>query len=361
MRIAFRTAAAVLCFGSIAPGALAGKIVLVAGGGNGPDGSPAATAKLVAPFGTAFAADGSIYFVEMAGGERLRRIDAAGVVTTVAGTGEKGAAGDGGPGAKSSFNGMHSLAVGPDGLIYLCDTFNNRVRRFDPKTGTMSAYAGTGVKGFAGDGGPAAAAQFGAVYSAAFDPAGMVLVLADLDNRRARKIDVASGVVTTVAGNGQKGAPKDGEPATAQPLLDPRAAAIDAEGNIYILERSGHALRVVDGNGHIRTVAGTGKPGSAGVGGPALKAQMNGPKHVSIDHDGTVLIADTENHRVLRYAPKEGTLTLVAGTGRKGTAGLGGDPTKAELSQPHGVIAESKTGVICIADSSNNRILKIEP
>jgi DNA-binding beta-propeller fold protein YncE len=349
-----------LCLFLLAPAAHAGKLVLVAGGGRGPDGSPAAGATLVAPFGTSFTPDGTVYFVEMAGGERLRRIDASGTLTTVAGTGQKGNAGDGGPGAKASFNGMHSLAVGADGLVYLCDTFNNRVRRFDPSSGTISAFAGTGVKGFAGDGGPAGAARFGGVYSAAFDPGGKVLILADLDNRRVRKIELATGIVTTVAGNGEKGVPKDGEPAVDQPLVDPRAAAIDGDGNIYVLERSGHALRVVDRNGRIRTVAGTGKAGAAGIGGASLKAQMNGPKHVSIDRDGTALVADTENHRILRYTPKDESLTLVAGIGKKGTAGLGGDPTQAELNQPHGVIADPKTGAIYIADSSNNRIVRIE-
>src|SRR5207248_8018275 len=151
--------------------------------------------------------------------------------------------------------------------------------------------------------------------SVAFDPAGTYLVLADLDNRRVRRVDLATGVVTTVAGNGEKGVPKDGEPAVAQPLVDPRAAAADADGNVYVLERGGHALRVVDKAGRIRTVAGTGAKGSAGVGGPALQAQMNGPKHLGIDRDGSVLIADTENHRVLRYLPKDGTLHLVAGSG----------------------------------------------
>ena len=105
-------------------------------------------------------------------------------------------------------------------------------------------------------------------------------------------------------------------------------------------------LRVVSSGGKISTVAGTGKPGSS-------LEQMNGPKHLCIDRDGSVLIADTENHRVLRYAPKDNTLSLVAGSGKKGTAGVGGDPLRAELSQPHGVIAHPKTGEIYIADSSN--------
>jgi DNA-binding beta-propeller fold protein YncE len=277
---------------------------------------------------------------------------------TLAGTaGEKGHEGDGGPGAKAKFNGMHSLAVGPDGGVYLADTWNNRVRKFDPKSGTVSTFAGTGEKGFSGDGGPAVKAKFGGCFCVSFDPAGKNLYVTDLDNRRIRKVDLASGVVTTVAGNGQRGVPKDGEEATKQPLVDPRAHAVDAKGNLYILERGGHALRVVGTDGRIRTVAGTGKAGMGS--GNALAAAMNGPKHLCIDRDGTVLIADTENHRIVRYVPGEGKVVVVAGTGKKGTAGVGGDPLKAEFNQPHGVIVHPKTGEVYISDATNGRVLKV--
>src|SRR5205814_821699 len=138
-----------------------------------------------------------------------------------------------------------------------------------------------------------------------------------------------------------------------------RAATADAQGNVYILERSGHALRVVDSAGKIRTVAGTGKKGDSGDGGPALQATLNGPKHLCIDRDGGVLIADTENHIIRKYLPKDGTIIRVAGTGKKGTRGLGGPPDKAELSQPHGVYVDSN-GTLFISDSSNHRVLKVE-
>src|SRR5262249_18741810 len=159
----------------------------------------------------------------------------------------------------------------------------NRVRRLDPKTGIVTPFAGTGEKGYGGDGGPAAKAQFGAIYCVAFDPKGERLYLADLDNRRIRAIDRKTGIVPTVAGNGEKGVPADGAEAVKAPLVDPRAVAVDGKGNIYILERSGHALRVVDASGKIRTVAGTGKAGSTGDGGDARKAMLNGPKHLCID------------------------------------------------------------------------------
>lgn len=314
--------------------------------------------KLVTPFGVDFGPDGTLYFVEMAKGERLRKV-ANGTTVTVAGTGAKGSDGDGNKGLTATFNGMHSLAIDGDGLIYLADTWNNRIRTFDPKTGEVKKFAGTGEKGFAGDGGPADDAKFGGVFCVAFDKPRANLYVTDLDNRRIRKIHLNNRIITTVAGNGTKGMPKDGEKATEQPLVDPRAAAVDGKGKIYVLERGGHALRVVDEQGVIRTVAGTGKAGSEGVGGPALKAAMNGPKHLCVDADDSVLIADTENHRILRYVPKTEKLELIAGTGKKGSGGLGGDPLKVELSQPHGVTVQPKTGMLFITDSYNNRILKI--
>ncbi|MCE9563572.1 MAG: hypothetical protein K8U57_16140 [Planctomycetes bacterium] len=339
--------------------ARADKLVLVAGGGDGADGTEATKAKLIQPFGVEFW-KGTTLIVEMAKGERVRMIPYTGSLITIAGKeGVKGNDGDGGEGSKATFNGMHSLTIGDGNDVYLADTWNNRVRKVDlGKTGApVTPFAGTGEKGFAGDGGPAEKAKFGGVFCVSFDPEKKNLFITDLDNRRIRKVDMKTNIVTTVAGNGQKGVPKDGEDATKQPLVDPRAHAVDKDGNLWILERGGHALRVVDAKGQIRTVAGTGKAGMST--GKALEAAMNGPKHLSIDRDGTVLIADTENHRIVRFNPKEGTLTAVAGTGKKGTAGVDGDPLKAEFNQPHGVIVHPKTGDIYISDASNGRVLKI--
>jgi hypothetical protein len=154
--------------------------------------------------------------------------------------------------------------------------------------------------------------------------------------------------------------PADGDVALTAPLVDPRAVALDGRGNLYILERSGHALRYVDESGRIRTVAGTGEPGDSGDGADARHARLNGPKHLSVDRRGNVLIADTENHRIREFRPADGTIWGLAGTGRKGAAGLGGPARDAELNQPHGV-TEGPAGMIYIADSSNNRILKVEP
>src|ERR1043166_1397135 len=317
----------------------------------------AAAGDLKEPFGADFDSSGAMFVIEM-GGNRVRKVEKDGAMTVYAGTGEKGDAGDGGPALKAQFNGPHNLGVGPDGDLYITDTWNNRVRKIDAKTGVITTVAGTGQKGFSGDGGPAAKAQFGGIYCLAFDKKNNRMVLDDLDNRRIRAVDLKSGIVSTVAGNGKKGIPKDGEDATDQPLVDPRAVAVDSKGNVYVLERSGNALRVVDGAGKIRAVAGTGKAGLSGDGGPALEVQMNGPKHLCVDPDDNVLIADTETHTIRKYSPKVGKLTRVAGTGKKGGAGVPGAPDQIELSRPHGVTVHA--GAIYISDSDNNRVLRIE-
>jgi DNA-binding beta-propeller fold protein YncE len=336
----------------------ADKLVLVAGGGAGADGSPAVQAKLTGPFGVAFDRSGNLFVVEMTG-QRVHKVDRNGVLTTIAGTGEKGDSGDGGPATAARFNGPHSLAVAANGDIYVSDTWNNRVRKIDGQTGVITAFAGTGERGFSGDGGPALQAKFGGIYCVALDPKGEQMYLADLDNRRIRAVDLKTGIVRTVAGNGKRGVPPDGAKATAASLVNPRAVAADANGNVYVLERSGHALRVVDAGGRLRTLAGAGKAGATGDDGDARQAQLNGPKHLCIDLDGNVVVADTENHAIRKVLAKDGKIIRVAGTGKKGNAGVAGDPLQAELSQPHGVYVD-RSGILYIADSSNDRVLKID-
>lgn len=334
------------CF-AIGAARAADKVVLVAGG-SGDEGGPATAAKLDGPFGVDFDRSGTAFLVEIAG-HRVLRIDRRGMLTRVAGTGAKGDGGDGGPALKAEFNGMHSLAIAPSGEIFVADTLNNRVRKLDARTGTITAFAGTGKKGFSGDGGPAVQAEFGGIYCVAIDPQGKRLVLTDLDNRRIRVVDLSTGIVTTAAGNGEKGKPADGADARTAPLVDPRAAVLDLHGNLWILERGGNALRVVDPAGKIRTVIGDGKG----------TVTVKGPKHLCTDRDGNVIIADTENHRILKYLPREDKTVPVVGTGEKGTAGVGGPPDQVQLNQPHGVTI-GPSGELYIVDSSNNRVLKIE-
>ena len=335
------------------------KIVLVAGGGEKVADAPAVECALHEPFGVEFMPDGELVIVEMEHGNRVLRVDARGTLAVLAGTGAKAFGGDGGPAREAQFNGPHNLAVAPGGDIFLADTWNNRIRRIEAKTGVIATFSCTGKKGFSGDGGPAAQAEFGMVIQIALDPAGGHLYVADIENRRIRRIALATGTVETVAGNGQRGVPADGIDAKAAPLLDPRAVAVAPDGGFYILERSAHALRHVDAAGKISTVAGTGKPGNTGDGGDARLATLNGPKHLCLDRDGTVLIADAENHVIRRYDPRTGVITRVAGTGQAAATGLGGDPLQCGLRRPHGVTVHD--GVLFITDSYNDRILKIVP
>jgi hypothetical protein len=336
------------------------KIVLVAGGGAAEKDAPAEQCALHEPFDVEFTPSGEMIIAEMEHGNRVLKVDAQGILRVIAGTGAKGYFGDGGPAIAASFSGIHNLAVLPGGDLLLADSFSNALRRIDAKTGVIQTMAGDGKKGFRGDGGPAAAAQFSTLIQISLDPSAARLYMADIGNRRVRRIDLASGVISTVAGNGRTGIPADGEDAVNAPLVDPRAVVPDSAGGFYILERSGNALRYVNPEGKIKTVAGTGQKGFSGDGGPALSATLNGPKYVTMDHDGSALIADAENNVVRRYSPKTGLITRVAGTGKPGAAGLGGDPLQCQLRRPHGVTV-ARDGTLFITDSYNDRILKIVP
>ena len=325
------------------------RIVLVAGGSEERVGIEATRARLYEPFGVEFGPGGALFMVEMASGNRLLRVDAQGVLTHVAGQKTSGDSGDGGPALAAQFNGPHNLALSPDGKVLLADTWNGRVRVVDPAAGTVGAVAGYGV--------PAAQARANGPYCITLDFSGQRLLIADL--QRVQALDLKTHRLTLIAGNGLKGVPAEGALATEAPLVDPRAVAADRKGNIYILERNGHALRVVSTDGRIRTVVNTsGKKGATGDGGEAALATMNGPKHLCIDRDDSVLIADAENNLIRRYVPTTGKILRVAGTGKKGAAGLGGAPEQCELARPHGVTI-APDGTLFITDSYNDRILKI--
>jgi len=336
------------------------KIVLVAGGGSAEKDAPAKECALREPFGVEFTPGGEMVIVEMSKGERVLKVDKTGMLRVIGGTGTKGYSGDGGPATAATFNGIHNLVILPNGDLVLADAFNNTLRKIEAATGVVTSLAGNGQKGFKGDGGAAKESQFSSPIQIALDPAGKRLYVADIGNRRIRRIDLASGIVTTVAGNGQGGVPSDGTEAVGAPLVDPRAVTPDALGGFYILERNGNALRYVDPTGKIKTVVGTGEKGLNGDGGPGLQATMTGPKYTALDRDGTILIADAENNVIRRYDPKSGRITRVAGTGKAGAEGVGGDPKQCELRRPHGVTV-GPDGALYITDSYNDRILKIVP
>lgn len=307
-------------------------------------------ADLKEPFGTGFDAAGNLWIVEMVSGNRLFRVSPDGEATHVAGTPVPGYSGDGGPALEASFNGPHNLDVLPNGHILIGDTWNGVVREYDPTAGTVRTVPGWRA--------PQGKERGSGPYCITLAPDRRTLHIANLSQVIA--LDLATGTARVVAGNGKKGVPADGSPATEAPLVDPRAAAADRHGNLYILERGGHALRVVDPQGRIRTVVNrSGAQGHTGDGGPALEATLNGPKHLCIDRDDSVLIADAENHTIRRYLPATGRIERVAGTGKPEKTGLGGDPLACGLARPHGVTVHPRTGELYITDSYHNRILKI--
>jgi sugar lactone lactonase YvrE len=332
-----------------------GRVVLVAGGPEDGTHQALTGAGMNHPFGAALDGAGNLYVVEEMG-NRVHRIDTHGVVSVYAGTGTKGDGGDGGPATAALLANPHHLAFAPGNFedLLITDTLNGRIRRVD-RHGIITTIAGS-KKGFGGDGGPATQAQFSSIFAMAFW--GDNMYLADLGNRRIRSVNLRTGLTATVAGNGEKGIPADGADALQAPLLDPRAVAADSQGNVYICERNGHVLRVVDRAGKIRTVAGTGQKGNSGDGGPALAATFNGPKHITVDGDDNVLITDTENHVIRKYLPREGRVVRVLGTGVQGSGGVGGPPDQVALDRPHGVFV-APDGSLYVSDSENQRVLRV--
>jgi sugar lactone lactonase YvrE len=304
--------------------------------------------KLNSPFGVDFDAAGNMYIVELAGG-RVHKLDTEGNFTTIAGDGSKGYSGDGGPAKDATFNGMHNVAVTPGGDLFISDSWNHCIRKIDGQSGIITTLAGTGEPGFSGDGGPASEATFNFLMCVSLNPANDKIYLADLKNLRVRMIDLSTGIVSTVAGNGEKGVPTDGRVATESPLVDPRAVAVDSKNNVYILERGGHALRMVTPDGKIRTVAGTGERG--GADGPALSAQLNSPKHVAVDSDDNVIIADDQNKRIRIYNRRKGTLKSILGSGV--------ERPRRDLSRPHGVCVHAD-GSIYVVDTGHHRIIRLQ-
>ncbi len=305
------------------------------------------------PFATAFDKSGTLYFVEYQG-HRLGVLAANNKPTYLAGTGKKGDRD--GLGTSAELDAPHNLAIGKDGCIYISDTFNHKIKKYDPKTKFITTFAGTGKAGFAGDGGDALLAQFNETYHITFDPSGKHLYVVDLKNQRIRRIEMASNRITTVAGTGKKGPPVEGRLASNSPYNDPRSLIVDDQGQLYILQRGGHDLWKVDAAGKLSRLAGTGKKGYSGDGGPAQQAQLSGPKHLCFDNQGNILIADSDNHCIRKLSLKTGIINLVAGRGK---ASLPGSATEISLNQPHGVTVKPGTDHIYIADSMNNRIIKL--
>lgn len=271
-------------------------------------------------------------------------------ITRVAGNGTKGYSGDGGPALKATFNWPHEVRVDNDGSLYIADTRNHVIRFIDPRTQTVTTLAGDGNEGFRGDGKAGDSVQFSQPHSVVLDQAGGLLV-ADTKNHRIRRIDLATGIVTTIAGTGQRKLPTDGEVAKTAPLFGPRSLAVD-KTSIWIALREGNSIWRIDrSTGTLHHVAGTGKKGYSGDGGDPKLATFSGPKGIAIDAAGNLLIVDTENHAVRK---------LDFDTNKVNTV-LGGKMAKETrtLKRPHGISAvlHAESSKFIVGDSENHVVI----
>ena len=257
---------------------------------------PALSAPLGQVQNLAMDGSGNVYVADL-NSNMVMQVSPSGVVTVVAGNGLAGFSGDGGPGIYASLDGPQAIALDPSGNLYIADTFNARIRKLAPN-GTITTVAGTGAEGYAGDGGPAASASLNLPTGVATDSAGN-LYIADYQNNRIRKV-TPGGIITTVAGNGAEGYAGDGGPATSASLDNPSNTVLDANGNLYIADFNNNRVRRVSANGAITTVAGNGESAYSGDGGLATAASLAGPVAVALDAAGNLYIADDFNNRVHR-------------------------------------------------------------
>jgi len=318
------------------------------------DGGPGAKAQINNPYGLAIGPDGALYFCEI-GNHRVRRLDLkTNLISTVAGSGQKGYAGDGGPALAAAMNEPYEVRFDRGGNMFFAEMQNHVVRRVDARTHAIATVAGTGVAGFSGDGGPAVKAQLRQPHSIAFDAEGRLLIC-DIGNLRIRRVDLETGTIETWAGTGERKPTPDGAPIAGTPLNGPRAITVDPDGNLYLVLREGNAVYRMDPRaGRIFHIAGTGETGYDGDGGPAKLARLSGPKGVAWAPGGSLYLADTESHTIRRIDLKSGTIATVAGTGQRGD-GPDGDARQCRLARPHGIFV-SGTGAVYVSDSESHRV-----
>ena len=279
---------------------------------------------------------------------------AQGDIFTFAGTGLSGFGGDGGPATSAALRQPTAVAWLADGSVLVADYGNHRIRRVSP-SGQMTTVAGTGTAGYSGDGGPATSARLSWPLDVEPTADGGFLI-ADLGNKRVRKVSPA-GIITTVAGNGVEGASGDGGPATSAQLAAPTGVAVAADGGFLVVDAATHRVRRVSPGGTITRVAGSGQAGGAGDGGSAATAQLNTPVGVEALPDGGFLVTEYEGQRVRRVSAA-GMITRAAGSGSAGFSGDGGPATAARLNKPVGVSTTSDGGFL-IGDSLNGRVRKV--
>jgi sugar lactone lactonase YvrE len=340
------------------PGA---SIFTVAGTGtlgfNG-DGVLATRAHLWFAAAVAVDVEGNV-FVADSFNNRIRRVDArTGVIATVAGMGYQGFSGDGGLATEAKLNSPGGVAVDLQGNLLIADTFNHRIRIVDHRTGIISTLVGSGIQGSAGDDGLAVRAQLSEPTGISIDQAGNLLI-ADTANHRVQLVERAAGVVSTLAGTGMPGFSGDGGMGTTAQLNGPTSVAIDREGGVLIADTFNNRVRWLDmRTGTIKTIAGVGTQGFGGDGALAIEAELIEPSGVAVDGKGNILVADTFNNRIRRIDHLSGIVTTVVGAGTRGLSGNGTGALSAELNNPVGLIQDA-FGNLVVADAGNHRVLRV--
>jgi DNA-binding beta-propeller fold protein YncE len=313
------------------------------------------------PFGVQIGPDGALYITEVAN-HRIRRLDLeSGKISTVAGTGKPGYSGDGGLATAATMNEPYEIRFDRAGNIYVVERLNHTVRLVDAKTGAIRTIAGTGQAGFSGDGGPSVKAQLNEPHSIALDESRGHLYIADIQNHRIRRVDLQTNQIETYAGDGGKQRPTAGVSVHGYSIVGPRALFVQNDV-LWVALREGHSVWAVDLETDIaRHVAGTGKQGFSGDGGPAAEATFNGPKGIALDSSGRwIVVVDTENQAIRRIDLKTGRIDTLAGTGPKGR-GYNGDQQSARKThwgRPHGICV-APDGAVYIGDTENHRVRRV--
>jgi streptogramin lyase len=327
----------------------------------GPASGPAREVPIGDPFGVEIGPDQALYITEVRH-HRVRRLDLkTGHITTVAGCGEKGYDGDGGPATAARLNEPYEVRFDTAGNMYFVEMMNHVVRKVAANTGVITTIAGTGQAGYSGDGGPATKATFRQPHSIVIDDR-QGLLIADIGNHRVRRVDLKTGIVTSIAGNGEKKLPTAGQQASERPVLGPRALYF-FRGELWVALREGHSVwRLGCDDGSWHPVAGTGQKGFSGDGGPALQANFDGPKGITLDQQGNLYVVDTENQAIRRIDKATGLISTIAGGGpqQRGGQGDGGPATQAQLDRPHG-IGIAPDGTLYIGDTLNHRVRRLAP